>query len=95
MLKNICLALIFGAAVSASWVGAQTTGLTTSKDYQRINPIELNFQQQKYPVIEIQYPSNSTWTDFELKLSMTNFSHLSLVLPDTSGVPDFYTMSES
>ena len=94
-LKTILFSILGFAALGAGVAFAQTRGLTTTLDFQRINPIELNFQQQKYPVIEIQYPSNSTWTDFELKLSMTNFSHLSLVLPDTSGVPDFYTMSES
>lgn len=94
-LKTILFSILGFAALGAGVAFAQTRGLTTTLDFQRINPIELNFQQQKYPVIEIQMPKGETWTDFELKLSMTNFSHLSLVLPDTSGVPDFYTMSES
>lgn len=55
---------------------AQTVTLGTDKSYTRIVPRALNLQPKTYAVFNIQFPGGTTtWSDFELKGSITNFDN--------------------
>lgn len=73
ILSLFLIALSIGFTIPT--VNAQTRTITTNTDMTKINPSGLNFQRQRYAVFEIQFPNGKSWSDFELKGSISNFNN--------------------
>ena len=72
ILSLFLIALSIGFTIPT--INAQTRTITTNTDMTKINPAGLNFQRQRYAVFEIQFPNGKSWSDFELKGSISNFN---------------------
>lgn len=73
ILSLFLIALSIGFTIPT--INAQTRTITTNTDMSKINPSGLNFQRQRYAVFEIQFPNGKSWSDFELKGSISNFNN--------------------
>ena len=73
ILSLFLIALSIGFTIPT--INAQTRTITTNTDMTKINPAGLNFQRQRYAVFEIQFPNGKSWSDFELKGSISNFNN--------------------
>lgn len=73
ILSLFLIALSIGFTIPT--VNAQTRTITTNSDMTKVSPAGLNFQRQRYAVFEIQFPNGKSWSDFELKGSISNFNN--------------------
>lgn len=70
------LTVFFSSLILSISSPAQTITLGTDKAYTRIVPSGLNLQPQTYAVFNVQFPGGTTtWSDIELKGSLTNFDN--------------------